>query len=167
MNHDDLIQLKEDFSGLDLAQAEHKGRELFRELYLDGEKPFGIRRTHDQETVIFHLRAQFGFEHSFFTSSDLIGHPYRKDVLDLSRLERIRWIGPLIQGEIEGAEYRRETFWRKGKPFHKRLYLIREERYLVWLEPHMRGGWKFATAYVAKQSALDDYSRKTLLKRTL
>lgn len=163
MTYDELLALKADFTGLDTAQAEQKGRDLYRSLYLDGEAPVGIRKTHDGQAAVFHWTGTSGFDHGFFTSSDLIGHPLRKDVLALDRLERLRWIGPVIRGEVQDVEYRKENFWRGGKLFSKRLYLLPQEGYVVWLEPNMSGGFKFATAYTPSTARLAEYRRKTLL----
>jgi hypothetical protein len=163
MTYDELLALKADFTGMDAAQAEQKGRDLYRSLYLDGEAPIGIRALHDTHPVIFHLKGQFGFDHGFFTSSDLIGHPLRKDVLAVDRLERMPWIGPMIRGEVQGVEYRKENFWRAGKLLYKRLYVLPQEGYVVWVEPQARGDWTFATAYTPTASVLAEYRRKALL----
>jgi hypothetical protein len=163
MTYDELLALKADFSGMDATQAEQKGRALFRSLYLDGDSPFGNRQAHDGQPVAFYLTGQHGFDHGFFTSSDLAGHPLRKDVLALNRLERLPWIGPVIRGEVQRVEYRKETFRRRQTLFEKRLYLLPQESYVVWLEPQMRGGFKFATAYTATPANLAEYRRKTLL----
>jgi len=163
MTHDELLALKADFTGMDAAQAEQQGRDLYRSLYLDGDSPFGNRQAHDGQPVAFYLTGQHGFDHGFFTSSDLIGHKERKDVLDFGRLERMPWIGPVIRGEVQGVEFRKETFRRGQALFEKRLYLLPQEGYVVWLEPQTRGGFKFATAFNPAASVLAEYRRKTLL----
>ena len=165
MTYDELLALKADFTGMDAAQAEQEGLEHYRSLYLDGTAPFGLRQLHDAQPVIFHLQGQFGFDHGFFTSSDLIGHPFRKDILDLGRLERMPWIGPIICGEVRGVEYRKEGFWRTGKRLYKRLYVLPQEGYVVWVEPQARGDWTFATAYTPTTANLAEYRRKSLLVR--
>ena len=164
MTYDELVALKADFTGMDEAQAEQKGRGLYRALYLDGDSPFGNRQAHDGQPVAFYLTGQHGFDHGFFTSSDLTGHSLRKDVLAVDRLERMPWIGPIIRGEVKDVEYRKETFRRGQALFEKRLYLLPQEGYVVWLEPQTtRGGFKFATAFNPAASVLAGYRRKTLL----
>ena len=167
MDYATLLTLKADFEGLNPAQAEAKGRELYRTLYLDGEAPFGIREAHDAAKVIFHLSGQYGFDHGFFTSSDLVGHPERKDILDYGRIERMPWIGPVIRGEVQTVEYRKENFWRAGKLLYRRLYILPQEGYVVWVQPEARGDWTFGTAYIPKPARLAEYRRKTLLMRVL
>ena len=165
MTYEELLALRADFTGMDDTQAEQEGRRLYRTLYLDGGGPFGIRKVHDAAEVIFHMRGQYGFEHGFFTSSDLIGHPERKDVLDFSRLERMPWIGPVIAGEVQGVEYRKESFFRAGKRLYRRLYILPQEGYVVWVQPQAKGDWAFATAYRPTVARLADYRRRTVLIR--
>lgn len=59
----------------------------------------------------------------------------------------------MIRGKIEGAEYchipkggQRD---RHGRIRIKRLYILWEENYIIWLEPTIEGAWKFSSAYVA------------------
>lgn len=165
MDYDELLTLREDFSGLTSAEAEKVGRDLYDSLYLNNGRPHPTLRTHDGQALVFQTKGQYTFDHIFFTSSNLAGYPFRKDVLDMGRLERMRWIAPIIGGRVEGVEYRKESFWRRGAPAFKRLYILPQEGYVIWVEPQIRDGWTLATAYTPAGAVLADYRRKTLLSR--
>ena len=73
----DLTELLVDLSGLDAIAVEQLARDLYRELYLNKGR-VGIHEAHDGQVVIIHEDA---FDHAFFTTSDVLCHPERKDVL--------------------------------------------------------------------------------------
>jgi len=120
----------------------------------------GFHKTHDGEEVIFY---EDRFKHAFFTSSQKTSRQYAKDEFQRNRASRVRWIAPVIRGDIEGTEC-----WRifPRKRYHSdvnmpsRLYILWDEKYLVWLEPRRSGGWWFSTAYVAKRGK--DYISKII-----
>ena len=71
----------------------------------------------------------------------------------------LRWIAPLIRGEVPGSEC-----WEVPSPTGRRrppnrLYIIWDERYVVWLEPREKVGWKFSSAYEKTSGTIRDYCR--------
>lgn len=139
----DLNSLLVRLADLNQGAIEQMGRDLYRDLYLNkGE--FGVHQTHDNQVIIFHGDA---FEHAFYTSSDWRCHPERKDILRTSSIERIRWIGYLISGQVPGSACF-EVPSKTGR-YHppNRVYAFFDDPYVVWLEPRKAGGWKFRTAY--------------------
>ena len=139
----DLKQLLVTCDSLCTQDLERIGRDLYRELYLP-QGHYGVHQTHDGEVLIFHAET---FDHAFYTTSDRIVHPYRKDVLRKGSIERIRWIGPLIAGHVPGSacfEVPSPT-GRQRPP--NRLYAVYATPFVVWLEPRKENGWKFRTAY--------------------
>jgi hypothetical protein len=140
MNLDELIM---DFSAVPDAELETKGRDAYKLHYLNQEK-FGVHTCHDGEEVIFH-EDQFG--HAFFDKPDKWSLTKSQDLPDEMRLARMRWIGPLIRGEVAGSEC-----WHVPSPTGRRrppnrLYIAWNQIYVVWLEPKQLGGWKFSSAY--------------------
>src|SRR5689334_12083019 len=85
--------------GLDGAAIEVQARNLYSSLYLN-RGHVGVHHTHDDAVVIFH---QSQFEHAFFTTSDKLCHPERKDCLRTGSVERIKWIAPLVAGRVTGS----------------------------------------------------------------
>jgi hypothetical protein len=148
-----LAALILDLSGLSDQEAEDVVFQRYIDLYLDRQTHtgwVGIRKTHDGEDVVFF---EDRFEHAFCTTKDRTSRQYAKDRFQRSRGERVAWIGPIVAGEIEGSEC-----WLippKGAGYNphsrppNRFYIVRQEGYIVWLEPRKNGGWKFSTAYVA------------------
>jgi hypothetical protein len=122
--------------------------QVYEETYLNVPgKPIGIHQAHDDQAVVFHATT---FENAFFKAGDPVNHPKEKDVLDLTRVQRLKWIAPIIAGQVPGT-----TCWEvlmPGFPHAKRLYVQHEHSYMIWLEPRIdttRGPWRFATAYLA------------------
>jgi hypothetical protein len=117
---------------------------------------YGLHQTHDAETLMFHARQ---FEHAFFTTSDRYCAPERKDVLRRGSIERIRWIMPLLQGQVCGSacfEVPSPTGRRKPP---NRLYASYARPFVVWLEPRRDEGWKFSSAYPLSIEEIHRYSR--------
>lgn len=98
----DLSSLLLNLSGLDESAKKAEGWRWYQQLYLsDPEKPhIGTLPLHDAEKAIFHDRT---FDHAFYKSSNYRLYPKRKDVIDATRLARVRWIGPLIAGEVANS----------------------------------------------------------------
>ena len=154
-----LASLLLDLSGLSDGEAEEVVFEKYVELYLDrGTEPkrTGALQTHDEKKVVFF---EDRFEHAFAQTVAW----YEKGGFDRSRGERVAWIGPVVRGEIPGTECwlvppknggRRQP----DRPWN-RVYMVEEERYVVWLEPLRSGGWKFSSAYVAGYGDLRRYRR--------
>jgi hypothetical protein len=132
-----------------------KGRAAYREHYLNQGK-FGIFNCHDGATAVFH---EDRFDHAFYDKPDRWSLNKSLDMPDESRLERVRWIGPLIRGDVPDSEC-----WEVPSPTGRRrppnrLYIAWAEKYVVWLEPRQVGGWKFASPYVVTRGAIRDYCR--------
>lgn len=142
-----LALLLLDLSGLPDAEAEEKTYREYIGLYMDRKTHRGMMgelRTHDDERVMFY---EDRFYHAFFTTIDKISRPYNKAKFDRVQGSRVRWIGEVIKGNIDGT-----TCWyisHSPVSIVKRLYVVWDEYYLVWLNPRKEGGWKFSSAYVA------------------
>jgi len=96
------------------------------------------------------------FEHAFYKSIDKANRQFNKGEFDWLRAARIRWIAFAIQGKASGVEC-----WLV--PHHhtiNRMYLLREEKYVVWLIPRKTNGWKFSTAYIAGPQDIRRYCRQ-------
>jgi len=90
------------------------------------------------------------FTHAFFTAREKHRRGWAKDVIDPRRVERVRWIVPVIGGLAGGTQCFRvidHASYNKPAP-EKRLYVVREERYVVWLNRRGTGDFRFKTAYV-------------------
>ena len=142
----DLRCLLLDLAGIEASALEEFARRLYQDLYLNRGK-FGLHSTHDSQVLIFHCDA---FEHAFFTTSDRIRHPERKDVIRAGSIERIRWIGPLVSGAVPGS-----ACFEVPSP---------SGRYVVWLEPRRESGWKFKSAYPL---SIEDIRKYTSRGRTV
>jgi len=65
----------------------------------------------------------------------------------------------VISGQVDGTQCFRvvdHTSYRKPAP-EKRLYIVRAERYVVWLIRRNDGHFRFRTAYVAGHADIDRY----------
>ncbi len=141
---------------LDATELERIGRKLYRELYLDNDHN-GVRRTHDCNLLMFYADQ---FDHAFFTSSDRLCHPDRKDILRPGSIERIRWIGPVVSGVVEGSACFAvpSPTGRYAPP--NRIYASYQHPFVVWLEPRKAGGWKFSSAYPCSVKEIHEYTRR-------
>jgi len=151
----DLGSLLVSLEGMTLDQIEEYARLLYRQGYLN-KGHFGVHKTHDENLLIFHGRT---FEHAFYTTSDKLCHPERKDLLRKGSVERIHWIGQLVAGSVPGSacfEVPSPT-GRQRPP--NRFYAIFETPFVVWLEPRKNGGWNFASAYPLSIEEIRKYQR--------
>jgi hypothetical protein len=151
----DLKGMLLDLSGMGRQEIERLGSDLYRQLYLNKGK-VGVHRTHDGQDLVFHSDA---FDHAFYTSSDRRCHPDLKDVLRTGSVERIRWIGHVVSGCVQGSacfEVPSPT-GRERPP--NRFYAVFETPYVVWLEPRQNGGWKFKSAYPLSIEEIRRYQR--------
>ena len=119
-------------------------RRIYRDNYL-GSKKVGELQAHDSSLVLFH---EDRFEHAFFTSSNRTQFPKKKDVLDRKRVERIRWIKPIIEGRVKKTACYLLIDRDQGNR-HRRLYLAQDHLFVIWLEPRQESGWNFSSAYTA------------------
>lgn len=145
-----LAALLLDLTGLSDEEAEDKIYQEYVRLYMDRKTRSGMigeLKTHDGESVTFY---EDRFDHAFFTSVDRVLRPHNKGKFDKMRGERVRWIGRVIQGEIRGTS----CWYFPPAPggVAKRLYVLCDECYLIWLNAAKRGGWKFSSAYTANRS---------------
>lgn len=147
-----LASLLLDLNGLSDTEAEDLAYQEYIKVYMDRETRkgmIGVRKVHDGEDVIF---TEWRFEHAFFESAYKTSRKYNKGKFSRKRAARIRWIGQIIAGNIDGCEcYQISDFNRRdssGRIMVKRLYVLWEESYLVWLEPHQESGWWFSSAYI-------------------
>jgi hypothetical protein len=152
----DLDALLLNLDGLNLEETEDLARSIYTTDYIGGENyKVGKHYCHDGSEVYFHLDQ---FDHAFYTSRDRARHQYLKDVLDISRLKRIKWIKHIIEGKVtKTACYRVLDYETKRL---KRLYLVQERLYVVWLQPRLNGGWKFSSAYVATAQDVRRYCER-------
>jgi hypothetical protein len=151
----DLNSLLVELRDINTEAVEGVARTLYRSLYLTSEK-FGVHRTHDDQVLIFHADA---FEHAFFTSSDHLCHPERKDMLRKGSIERIRWIGVLVKGLVPGSAcFEVPSPTGRYRP-PNRLYAVFETPFVVWLEPRKDSGWKFKSAYPLSIEDIRKYTR--------
>jgi hypothetical protein len=154
-----------DLSSISDVEAEKLTHQEYVKLYMDRQTrkgKIGIRKTHDGEDVLFN---EWRFDHAFFESAYKTSRKYNKGKFSRSRACRIRWIGEVIAGNIKGCEcYEIPDLNRRdpmGKVMIKRLYVLWEERYFVWLEPHQKGGWWFSSAYIDTRSR--SYIKRNIL----
>jgi hypothetical protein len=134
---------------------EQLGRRLYSEIYLTSGH-YGLHRTHDGQLLVFHGRT---FDHAFYTTSDRLCHPERKDVLRKGSVERIRWIGQLIAGLVPGSAcFEVPSPTGRIRP-PNRFYAVFTTPFVVWLEPRKTGGWNFATAYPLSIEDIRKYQR--------
>jgi len=151
----ELDQLLVICDSLCAEELERIGRDLYRELYLPSGH-YGVHQTHDGQILMFHAET---FDHAFYTTSDRIVYPERKDVLRKGSIERIRWIRPLVAGQVpRSACFEVPSPTGRTRP-PNRFYAIYATPYVVWLEPRRSGGWKFRTAYPTSIEEIHKYSR--------
>jgi hypothetical protein len=149
----DLDGLLLDVEGLSEEEIRRIGLEEYRRLYIAREK-FGVHSAHDGDQVIFWLDR---FDHAFYSTRNRSRDPFKKDCLAVERVERVRWIGRVIAGEVPDS-----ACWevmgeggRRRPP--NRLYVLPARYYVVWLEPRREGGWKFSSAYTTGTADLRRY----------
>jgi hypothetical protein len=152
----DLGSLILDLTGLDDTQVEALGREHYSAAYID-EGSRGIRLAHDEETVLFHKGR---FDHAFFVSKDW-RFSDEKGRIDTQRVERVRWIGEIIRGNVPGSDC-----WLLRQNVTKRLYRVRSKDYVVWLDKYEADHWTFSTAFTASPAQLKRFvERETCIWR--
>ncbi len=144
----DLFSLIENLDGI--ADVRSYGLMRCRAILLkDVDGGTGIHACHDgAEMRVYEDR----IEHLITSSSDRSRNPFCHDQLDLRRIQRLRWIVPLISGQVPTS-----SCWEvaDGKRT-KRLYMFspsRAQPYVVWLDPLRQDKtWKLSSAYL-----LDDH----------
>ena len=101
------------------------------------------------------------FVHAFFTARSKDRYGIAKDEIDDRRVERVRWIAPIIGGLVDGTKcYLIREYWSPKKPPpEKRLYVVRKETYVIWLIKNAKGFY-FKTAYVTGHGDINRYLRQ-------
>lgn len=150
-----LASLLLDFAKLSDEEAEATAYEEYLAFYMDRETPKGmkgVRKTHDGEEVLFF---EDRFDHAFFTSAYKTSRQYHKGKFVRYRGMRVRWIGEIVRGNIDGSECwwipdpdRRDS---AGQIIVRRLYVLWHENYIIWVDPLETGKWKFSSAYWASK----------------
>jgi hypothetical protein len=148
-----LNSLKLDLWGMDLEAVESMGRSEYRELYLTTARQ-GICKTHDGKDVYFYPDL---FDYGFFTVSEW-KISSTKDIIDITRVERIRWIKEFIGGNVANSQCWAIPVSRTAT---KRLYCSQSVGYAVWLNPRSdKETFKFRTAHPAEAGRIWDYTRE-------
>ena len=134
------------------GQIEAFGRETYEELYVEP-----VHETHDGERGYFYSNR---FEHAFYGSESPTSIAPNKDQINRLRIERMKWIGALIQGRIAGSSCLLVKDPNSKRPA-RRLYLYRAEHYIVWLEPRIKegDGWWFSSAYTPFGYQIKKYTK--------
>lgn len=137
--------LIESLIGLNYIEIEEFGRKLYAELFLTSNFS-GVQLSHDGEKVSFSVDR---FDHAFYESP-------RKNLIDKSRVARIRWILPLITGKAKNSQ----CWLVKQDGIEKRLYVCYGLNYVVWLERqnNKEKSWVFSTAYIAERREIKKYT---------
>jgi len=150
-----LENLLLNLNGLSDEEAEVLGRNEYQALYLNRGK-VGVMELYRGGEVIFH---EDRYEHAFRSSPDRIRNPYSKAKVAKDRIERIRWIQAILQGRVPKTQC-----WlvpsQSGRRERDRLYVVWENKYIIWLMPRRDGGWKFSTAYNAATQDIKRYTQQ-------
>lgn len=151
-----LASLLLDLHDLSDEEAEDLVFDKYVDLYLDRGTPprrTGIRETHNSSHCMF---TESRFNHAFFCKER-----YAKDKFSRLRGARVAWIGPLIAGVFAKMECwlvpPKDAFRQDQMRRFNRLYLLREESFVVWLEPGKGKNWWFSSAYVAGRGDIRRY----------
>lgn len=149
----DLASILLDLSGLDDTEAAELGRSEYKSIYT----PQGYRGTltaYDGSEVVFF---EDRFEHAFFTTSDRYRREFAKDLLARDRVARVRWIGPILKGEVSNTQCW-ESLRSPGDDRTQRLCVASVELFVIWLEARSDGAWRFSTAYLARGPQVRNYA---------
>jgi len=147
----DLRTLLTGCDDLSLEKIEALGKKLYSDIFLDNARR-GLRSTHDgEQAAFFNTR----FDHAFYVTNKT-DRSKHKLVIDKRRVERIKWVCPLIEGLVPDSEC-----WSVPKigRDNSRLYIGFAQLYVVWLEPRDTGGWLFSSAYEATRPEIKGYQR--------
>ena len=150
-----------DLSGKTDDEAAAFGERQYRELYLQRGRT-GSLQTHDGELVLFF---EDRYHHAFHTSNNRAKHAYSKAKVASDRIERLAWIGPMIEGrfpDFECWEVPLKVPEEGQRNFPgKRLYVSWAHCYLVWLNIRNNGGYIFSTAYCCHQKDIARYIQRS------
>lgn len=104
----------------------------------------GTPMTHDGQRVWFFSNR---FQHAFWRDNSYRGG--EKNEIDFNRVQRARWIGEVIGGNVAGTVCRLVPNDGNPERGSSRLYMVEPECYVVWLLPRTDGTWTFSTAFKA------------------
>ncbi len=149
----DLNNLKLDIAEKSDEEVCAIGKQVFLEEFFSSGETRGCLELLTGEKVYFFADR---FEHAFFTSQNRSRRPSAKDQVARERIERLLWIKPLLLGLIPNSSCWQVFDRERGQP--KRLYLIVDDQYVVWLESRKDGDWKFSTAYCAGKQDIQRYT---------
>ena len=131
----DLESLLLDLTGMSDEAVKEVGLKYYLDLFLQNSR-FGLHSLHDGEQVYF---SRGSFKHAFYKAENW-QITKRKNRVDLRRVERIRWILPILQGKIPNTE----CWLVKEDGKVKKLYLSWVEGYVIWLENESKNKWNFS-----------------------
>lgn len=150
-----------DLSGKTDDEAASFGERQYRELYLQRGRT-GSLQAHDGEIVIFF---EDRYHHAFHTSHNRAKHAYSKAKVATDRIERLAWVGPMIEGRFPDFECWEVPLKVPEEGFRcfpgKRLYVSWSRGYLIWLEPLRKGGFKFSSCYCVPSGDIARYIKRS------
>lgn len=153
-----LADLLLDLSALTDPEAESEGEKWFQSEFITRAGRSGMITAHDGEEVKFFADR---YLHAFHTSKNRARQVYTKDKVARDRIERIRWIKPIIEGRVAGIECWEVPLKVPEEGIRrfpgKRLYVSWQHNFVIWLEQLGAGGFRFSTAYVLPRSEIGRY----------
>ncbi len=141
----DLEAMKVDVSGKNEAELIQLGLHLYDEECVAASVE-GKTFTHDGIKIYIYPRQ---FDHAFYDARIPSERGIRKDCIDSGRIERVRWIIPIVAGQVENTECWEITdrhAYKKPPPV-QRLYVYKSDLYLIWLRTRKDGAFYFSSAY--------------------
>jgi hypothetical protein len=144
-------------------QIEALGRQLYQDHCVIPARA-GLVTTHDGLAVTMYSKNE-DFVHAFYKAATKDRRGWAKDEIDPRRVARARWIVPVVGGQVAGTQCWRivnHDAYTKPAP-EKRLYVVRDETYVIWLLPRKDGGWRFKTAYVTGHGDINRYTERQRL----
>lgn len=150
-----------DISALNDFEAEAEGERCYQREFITRNGKSGTVTAHDGAEVKFFANR---YHHAVHTSHDRARQAYAKNKVARDRIERLRWIKPLLEGRVADFECWEVPLkvpeegirWFPGK----RLYVSWGHCFIVWLEPLRAGGFKFSSAYPVPQTEIGRYTSR-------
>jgi hypothetical protein len=158
-----LEELLINLEGLSDEEAADLGWREYRAVYLN-KGSVGVLPLYKGGEVYFH--GEDRYDHAFRTSPDRIRNRFSKTEVARDRIERLRWIKAVIQGEVPNTQCWAVTP-QSGLAGRDRLFIVLANKYVVRLVPRMDGGLKFATAYTATSQNIKRYTQGGTLMWTV
>ena len=149
----DLVTLRTPTDGLDAAAVVDLAYRVYMQDCVEPSRR-GDALTHDGERVRFQPSR---FDHAFYTSATRKDRGRDKGVIAIGRVERLRWIVPVIAGQVAHTECWRCRDYRYRHQPESRLYIVGPEQYVVWLDAAKSGGFVFSSAYRASVPEIRGY----------